>query len=412
MSSSRELPQDTNKDLVDEEYIDHEDILEEEIPDSDQGESMEEEDDDIDDSLEGHEFRANEDDDDTMELVDDSVQGFFDHRQPVYAIAMHPTSNGIIMSGGGDDKSYLWRCDTGEMLKCLDGHTDSVTSVAFSCDGKYVASAGMDGKVRVWNAETGDFATSVEGPDEIIWINWHPKGNILLAGANDSTIWMWACFHYLVPSGKFMNIFNGHAGPVTAGCFTPDGKKIVSVSEDCTFIIWDPKSAVAEFRLSGDDSRFHVDPITSVCVNKDSTLAITGDMSGKARIVNLSNGHIVASLENHTDSIETSSFCDVLPLAATGSVDGNISIWDVQVQRLRTTLAHEDAVVKVKFVKNSPMLVSCSADRSVKMWDTRTGQCVKSWAGHRDTVLDIAVSDDGNVVCSASDDGTCLVFSM
>lgn len=121
---------------------------------------------------------------------------------------------------------------------------------------------------------------------------------------------------------------------------------------------------------------------------------------------------IVASLENHTDSVETSSFCDVLPLAATGSVDGSISIWDVQTQRLRATLNHEDAVVKVKFVKNSPMLATCSADRTVKMWDARTGQCIKSWSGHRDTVLDIAVSDDGNVICSASDDGTCLVFSM
>jgi ribosome assembly protein SQT1 len=93
-------------------------------------------------------------------------------------------------------------------------------------------------------------------------------------------------------------------------------------------------------------------------------------------------------------------------------VDGNISIWDVQTQRLRATLAHDDAVVKVKFVKNSPMLASCSADRTIKMWDARTGQCVKTWVGHRDAVLDIAVADDGNVVVSASDDGTSLVFSM
>lgn len=315
--------------LVEDEYVQEGDVEEEEVPDLDQGEPMEDDDDEEDmdgndsdeptsgqlegsqhvqlDSADGFEVRPNADDENTMELADDSVQGFFDHREPVYAIAMHPTSNGIIVSGGGDDKSYLWRCDTGEMMKCLDGHTDSVTAVAFSCDGKYVASAAMDGKVRVWNAETGDFCVSVDGPDEIIWIDWHPKGNILLAGANDSTIWMWAskqncsgicvtgdsqCF--IVPSGKFMNIFNGHAGPVTAGCFTPDGKKIVSTSEDSSFIIWDPKSAAAEFRLSGDDARFHAEVITSVCVNKDSTLAITGDATGKARLVNILNGNVSA----------------------------------------------------------------------------------------------------------------------
>ncbi|KAI7907302.1 WD40-repeat-containing domain protein [Cokeromyces recurvatus] len=398
MSSHDQFEEEIDN-LVEDEYVKEEDVAEEEIPDLDHGEPMDEEDEEeaIDESADGFEFRPNEEDENTMELADDSVQGFL-------IIVNH---NGIIVSGGGDDKSYLWRCDTGEMLKCLDGHTDSVTSVGFSCDGKYVASAGMDGKVRVWNAETGDFCVSVDGPDEVVWIDWHPKGNILLAGATDSTIWMWA-----MPSGKFMNIFNGHAGPVTAGCFTPDGKKIVSTSEDSSFIVWDPKSATAEYRLSGEDARFHADPVTSVCVNKESTLAITGDVSGKARLVNILNGQIVASLENHSDSVETSSFCDVLPLAATGSVDGTISIWDVQTQRLRATLNHDDAVVKVKFVKNSPMLASCSADRTIRMWDARTGECVKTWVGHRDTVLDIAVADDGNVICSASDDGTCLVFSM
>ncbi|KAI9277314.1 WD40-repeat-containing domain protein [Phascolomyces articulosus] len=393
-----------NDEIIDDEYIRPEDIEEETVIDLDQGEPMEDSDDD-DQGLEGFEMRPSADDENMMELADDSVQGFFDHHEPVYAIAMHPKDPTIVVSGGGDDKSYLWRNDNGEKVFQLDGHTDSVTAVAFSVDGDYIASAGMDGKVRVWKAHTGDFCTSVEGPDEVVWIDWHPKGNILLAGASDSTIWMWA-----MPSGKFMNIFNGHAAPVTAGHFTADGKKIVSVAEDSSMIVWDPKSAAALYRLSGEDARFHTEPITSVATNKDSTLAITGSMDGKARLINITNGQIVASLENHSESIETTDFCDVLTLAATGSTDGTISIWDVQTQRLRSTLSHEDAVVKVKFVKNSPFLVSCSADKSVKMWDTRTGQVVKSWVGHSDTVLGFAVSDDGKTIVTGSDDGTCLVF--
>ncbi|KAI9311348.1 WD40-repeat-containing domain protein [Dichotomocladium elegans] len=397
-------------DIVDEEYIRTEDIQEEEVIDLDQGEPMDDDDDEGDydggsNPLEGFDVRQSAEDENMLEIADDSVQGFFDHREPVYAIDMHPKEQTIIVSGGGDDKSYIWRNDTGEKLYELSGHTDSVTAVGFSVDGEYVASAGMDGKVRVWKSTTGEFMTAVEGPDEIVWIDWHPKGNILLAGASDSTIWMWA-----MPSGKFMNIFNGHSAPVTAGKFTPDGKKIVSVSEDTSLIVWDPKSATALFRMSGDDSRFHVDPIVTIAVNKDSTLAITGDTEGKARLVNLSSGHIVSSLENHSDSIETADFCDVLALAATGSTDGSISIWDVQTQRLRQTLHHEDAVVKVEFVQNSPLIVSCSVDRSVKLWDARTGQCMKSWSGHRDGVLDFVVSNDGQTVVTASDDGTCLVY--
>lgn len=89
-----------------------------------------------------------------------------------------------------------------------------------------------------------------------------------------------------------MNIFNGHAAPVTSGKFTPDGKKIVSVSEDTSFIVWDPKSAASEVRLSGDDARFHREPVVTVAVNKDSTLAITGAMDGNARLVNLTNGQV------------------------------------------------------------------------------------------------------------------------
>lgn len=57
-------------------------------------------------------------------------------------------------------------------------------------------------------------------------------------------------------------------------------------------IVWDPKSATALFRLSGEDARFHREPITCIATNKDSTLAITGSMDGQARLVNITNGQV------------------------------------------------------------------------------------------------------------------------
>lgn len=83
-------------------------------------------------------------------------------------MALHPIHQNIAVSGGGDDKSYLWRLYDGEQLYEFGGHTDSVTQVAFSVDGTYVASGSMDGKVRVWKSETGEFMCELEGPDEVV----------------------------------------------------------------------------------------------------------------------------------------------------------------------------------------------------------------------------------------------------
>jgi len=88
--------------------------------------------------------------------------------EPVYDVALHPVHQNIAVSGGGDDKSYLWRLYDGEQLYEFGGHSDSVTQVAFSVDGTYVASGSMDGKVRVWKSETGEFVCELEGPDEVV----------------------------------------------------------------------------------------------------------------------------------------------------------------------------------------------------------------------------------------------------
>ncbi|KAG0028349.1 hypothetical protein BGZ82_008472, partial [Podila clonocystis] len=238
-----------------EEFLDPDEVDEEQILEHEEGDMMEEDEDG--EEAEQYDQEGNPVDDEMVEFHDDSVQGFFTHKEPVYDVALHPVHQNIAVTGGGDDKSYLWRLYDGEQLYEFGGHTDSVTQVAFSVDGTYVASGSMDGKVRVWKSETGEFICELEGPDEVVWINWHPKGNIILAGATDSSVWMWA-----VPSGAFMNVFNGHSGPVTSGMFTPDGKKIVTVSEDCSLIVWDPKSAAATFRITSEDARFHSDVIT------------------------------------------------------------------------------------------------------------------------------------------------------
>lgn len=112
---------------------------------------------------------------------DDSIQAFYPHRQPIYAIDLHPVDSTLVVTGGGDDLGYLWRTtnatdESGDgQVAVLSGHTDSITSSQFSKDGQYVATGGLDGKVRVWKllniggkVNGAQFLHSLEGPDEVV----------------------------------------------------------------------------------------------------------------------------------------------------------------------------------------------------------------------------------------------------
>ncbi|TPX34400.1 hypothetical protein SmJEL517_g02975 [Synchytrium microbalum] len=346
--------------------------------------------------------------DDQALSVDDSIAAFSDHQEPVYSVAINPTNPMMAMSGGGNDQSFLWRLDTGERLFDFPSHTDSVSDVKFSADGRFAASGSMDGKVHVLNPADGTLVNTLEGPNEITWLDWHPRGAVLLAGGGDGSLWMWA-----LPAGLCMNVFvNNNSQPVTCGAFTPDGKSIISASEDKTFCLWDPKTAAVLTRMSSDDARFHQNVVTTLAVHRDSTLVLSGDCDGSARLLHLGNGRILGALENHADSIETAGFCSSMPWAATGSVDSTISVWDIHTLRLRQTLRHDDAVVSVQWHPTNPYLFSASADKTVRLWDARSGNQERIWRGHQAPILSMALSSDGSHVITGSDDGSALVFAM
>ncbi|KAJ3262276.1 hypothetical protein HK103_002689 [Boothiomyces macroporosus] len=342
-----------------------------------------------------------------IELEDDSIQGFFEHKDPVYSIALHPNNPLIAATGGGDDKSVLWKLDTGEKIADLATHTDSCSSVAFNFDGKYVASGGMDGKVFVYDTETFTLVTAVEGPSVVTWLKWHPRGNVLLAGSEDGTVWMWT-----IPNGNCMNVFTGHAESISCGQFTPDGKLIVTGSMDGLVHVWDPKTGAAVKRWSPEDGRFHQGPVTSLSVNKESTLILSGSHDGTTRLLQISTEKIIGKLDDHSDSVETVQFSPALNFVAAGSVDGKLQVWDYQSMKQRFTGTHDEAITKVSFTPDGTKLVSASVDGTLKVWDVRTGELLRTLKGHQNTVLDFDIRKDGEIVVTGSDDGTSMVFPL
>ncbi|KAH9178197.1 ribosome biogenesis protein Sqt1 [Lactarius sanguifluus] len=359
---------------------------------------------------------------------DNSIRHFAGHEGPVYAVSAHPTAP-LAASGGGDDFGYIWDVTDGETIVKLTGHADSVTATAFSSDGEMVSTGGMDGRVRVWRRvgtddyKTWEFLTELQGPDEVMWLRWHPKGPVLLAGSNDSTVWLWQ-----LPSGHTMQVFAGHTGPVQCGDFTPDGKRIVTACGDNTLIYWDPRSPTPLFKLTGQDARFDLGGITSLAVNPASTVAVVGGANGGVRVVGLSKGEVISALGGHAEeqSVEAIVFVNIVgavdgssapaaPVGAgtvvTGATDGKVCIWDLNTNRLRTTLEHKDAVTSLLVHPTKPHLViSSSADHTLRTWDARGGTLVREHKGHQELINGAALGRNGEIVVSAGDDGACLVF--
>ncbi|KAF9003952.1 ribosome biogenesis protein Sqt1 [Cyathus striatus] len=334
-------------------------------------------------------------------IEDNSLQHFRAHNASVFTVSVHPTQ---------------------PLQSPLTGHSDSVTCTGWSADGEMVSTGGMDGKIRIWrrvgkgNYKIWEFLTELQGPDEVMFLRWHPKGNVLLAGSNDSTLWLWQ-----LPSGNIMQVFAGHTGAVNCGEFTPDGKRIISACADGTLIFWDPRSPAPIFKLTPEDARFSLDGITSLGVNPSSTLAIVGGAAGGVRVVSLSKGEVVQALGGHTEgeSIEAVVFVDLTGtrtgpgVAITGATDGKACIWDLTTYKLRATLVHEDAITTLLAhpPPKSYILVSASADRTLRTWDARTGTLIRTHKGHHGPVLGASLGLEGSVIVSAGDDGVCAVYT-
>lgn len=340
------------------------------------------------------------------EQPDDSTHIFSGHSDEAYSVACSPTDATLVATGGGDDKGFFWRINQGDWASEIQGHKDSVSSLAFSMDGQLLASGGLDGLVQIWDTSSGNLKCTLEGPGGgVEWVSWHPRGHIVLAGSEDSTVWMWNA-----DRAAYLNMFSGHGSSVTCGDFTPDGKTICTGSDDATLRVWNPKSGENIHVIRGHP--YHTEGLTYLTISADSTLALSGSKDGSVHMVNIITGKVVSSLVSHTDSIECIGFSRSSPWAATGSMDQKLIIWDLQHSSPRSTCDHEDGVTCLMWLGTSKYVVTGCVDGKVRVWDSLSGDCVRTFSGHRDAIQAISVSAHQDFLVSVSLDGTARVFEI
>ena len=325
------------------------------------------------------------------------------HASSVNSVAFSPDGK-TLASGSSDFTIKLWDVESGLQIKSLAGHVDMVNSVAFSPDGKTLASGNGDNTIKLWNVETGQQIKSFLQADVVRSVAFSPDGKTLASGSNDRTIKLWN-----VEIGQQIpKSLTGHADWVLSVMFSPDGKTLASGSKDKTIKIWNVETGQLIKSLAG-----HSNWVTSVAFSSDGKTLASGSWDKTIKLWNVETGQQIKSLEGHAKFIESVAFSPDEKTLASGSDDRTIKLWNVETgQLIKSLVDHPDKVYSVAFSPDGKTLASGIWDKTIKLWNVETGQQIKSLEGHASFISSVAFSSDGKTLASGSRDSAINLWNV
>jgi signal transduction histidine kinase/DNA-binding response OmpR family regulator len=310
------------------------------------------------------------------------------HEGFVYSIAFSPDGKMLVSAGGSHDQYSnptdtgirVWDVRSGTINKVLYGHTETVRSVVYSPDGKWIVSGGWDKRILLWDAASGRLQRSLEG----------------------------------------------HSEAVFSIAFLPDSKTIVSGSLDKTFKMWSVEAGQLLFT-----SPPHGDSIFSVAVSPDGLLLATGtgviynhsgqETDKKVRIWSVRDCSLLRTLEGHEGSIHALAFSSDSKFTASGGSDGKVMVWNnLNGKRSHSITGGVSYVQSIAFPANTGTFVTAGgeehgmnyeSDLLIREWGIAKGTLRNTFKGHVTTIRALACSTDG-LMASASEDGVIRLWNI
>jgi WD40 repeat protein len=331
------------------------------------------------------------------------------HEDFVQSPAFSPDGQRIV-TASGDRTARIWDASTGKSIAVLSGHGDMVLEAAFSPDGRRIVTASEDETARIWGAASSMQLAVLSDPGD--WgfdAAYSPDGR-RIAIVSDETA-------RTVDAGTFKQItgLSGHEGMVRSVAFSPDGRRIVTASNDRTARIWDAASGVQLAVLSGHGAGLAADDesgnVRSAAFSPDGRRIVTASNDKTARIWDATTGNQLAVLSGHAEAVRTAAFSPDGRHIVTASVDRTARVWDAATaSTLKVLSGHADFVWSAAFSPDGRRIVTASNDKTARIWDADAAKQLAVLSGHGDDVRSAAWSPDGRRIVTVSLDRTVRVW--
>lgn len=317
------------------------------------------------------------------------------------------------VSGSSDSGLIIWDYEKGSQRSTMagetasdwargkarvEGHRDRVRCVAVSRSGSWLVSGSADDTIRVWEAATGTCHRTLTGHTNSVWtVAITRDGHNVFSGAHQE-FWMWDR-----RSGKRVGNFDGHSSWIKCCALSRDDMWIVSGSNDETLKVWDVRTGDIEQTLRG-----HVAPVTCCDVSSDSTIVVSGSQDGSCRMWSVSSGSCTKVFEDaHVGYVLCCCVSGDARWMLTGGADNTLKLWDTahhvrhdqeceqtfeRKRGMRGSDGHGGSVTCCAIASDGRHFMSGSTDKTLRIWDGSTGDCVQTLVGHKEAVLACAFS--------------------
>ena len=335
---------------------------------------------------------------------------FTEHAGQVNALAFSTDGKMLASGGYGNLAIQLWDLETNSELATfkLTEKQDSITALVFAKDNTTLISLNQSREIAHWDVNTGKKLGDIISVNSYTAAAFSQDGDIFATGDRNGITRLWD-----VTTGTRRSTlaepFNEAEEPeIQALAFSPDGKTLASGSNDKTVVLWNTQNNAKLATLKG-----HEGWVTAVAFSADGKTLATGDANKIIKLWDVSTGRERATLKGHKNTINTLTFApNETPhyggCLASGSADGTIRFWnpDTAKELVILTAGHTESVKAIAFAENGTMLTSAAFNGTVEVWDLKTRrELITFTAGQSDSSKTAAFSPDARYFASQSSYG-------